>query len=109
MKPFPVFLTDSASIDVREIFGFIAAEDSRERANDVLDHLQRCISSLSENPNRGSFPPELDALGIKDYRQILYKPYRIIYRVFPEKVVVFLVADGRRDLNTLLLRRLVQI
>ncbi|MEI7614708.1 MAG: type II toxin-antitoxin system RelE/ParE family toxin, partial [Betaproteobacteria bacterium] len=39
---------------------------------------------------------------IQDYRQVILKPYRIIYRVLGGKVVISLVADGRRDMTTLL-------
>jgi toxin ParE1/3/4 len=46
-------------------------------------------------------------LGIKEYRQAFFKPYRIIYRVIDEQVVVYVIADGRRDMQTLLSRRLL--
>ena len=37
----------------------------------------------------------------------LFKPYRVIYRVLGNVVHVFLIADGRRDMQTLLQRRLL--
>jgi toxin ParE1/3/4 len=46
-------------------------------------------------------------LGIKDYRQVLFKPYRLIYRVMGHDVVVFVIADGLRDLQSLLARGLL--
>jgi len=46
-------------------------------------------------------------LGIRDYRQTFFKPYRIIYRVEGRRVYVYLIADGRRDMRTLLERRLL--
>jgi toxin ParE1/3/4 len=46
-------------------------------------------------------------LGIKDYRQELFKPYRLIYRLMGHDVVVFVIADGLRDLQSLLARRLL--
>jgi len=65
-------------------------------------------SSLSESPNRGAYPKELLVLGIRDYREIFFKPYRVIYRVLGNVVHVFLIADGRRDMQTLLQRRLLE-
>jgi toxin ParE1/3/4 len=50
---------------------------------------------------------ELQAVGIADYRQIFVKPYRIIYRVTGQRVLIYVVADGRRDFQTLLARRLL--
>jgi toxin ParE1/3/4 len=46
-------------------------------------------------------------LGIKDYRQTFFKPYRLIYRVMARDVVVFVIADSRRDMQGLLARRLL--
>jgi toxin ParE1/3/4 len=46
-------------------------------------------------------------LGIREYRQIYFKPYRVIYRVMDKQVVIYLIADGRRDMQSLLTRRLL--
>jgi hypothetical protein len=35
------------------------------------------------------------------------KPYRLIYRVVGQQVVIYLIADGRRDMQPLLARRLL--
>jgi len=47
------------------------------------------------------------ALGIREYREIFFKPYRINYRVMDKNVYVLLIDDGRRDMQTLLQRRLM--
>jgi len=52
-------------------------------------------------------PRELEALGILDYRQLALPPYRLIYRVAAKKVFIFVIADGRRDMQALLERRLL--
>jgi len=62
---------------------------------------------LSEFPERGAYPKELLALGVREYREIFFKPYRIIYRVLDKNVYVLLIADGRRDMQSLLQRRLL--
>jgi toxin ParE1/3/4 len=58
-------------------------------------------------------PPELEALGIKAYRQLSLPPWRVIY--LPEddgaaapRVTVMIVADSRRDFRTLLEERLLR-
>ncbi|RJR24100.1 MAG: type II toxin-antitoxin system RelE/ParE family toxin [Desulfobacteraceae bacterium] len=65
------------------------------------------FSSLSEFPERGVYPKELLALGIREYRDIFFKPYRIFYRVMENIVYVLLIVDGRRDMQSLLQRRLL--
>ena len=105
---FAVLLTDDAAQDLREIFHFIAHHDAPEKADYVLGQLEKTLLSLVESPERGTFPKELLNLGIRDYREIYFKPYRILYRVFDQKVFVLLIADGRRDMQALLQRRLLE-
>jgi toxin ParE1/3/4 len=52
-------------------------------------------------------PKELDALGIREFRQILVESYRLIYRLSGKIVFVMVIADGRRDMQALLERRLL--
>jgi toxin ParE1/3/4 len=53
-------------------------------------------------------PGELETLGIREFRQLLFAPYRLIYRIAADSVYVLVIADGRRDMQTLLERRLLQ-
>jgi len=62
---------------------------------------------LSEFPERGACPQELLAIGIREYRDFFFKPYRIIYRVMDKNVYVLLIVDGRLDKQSLLQRRLL--
>ncbi|RME57836.1 type II toxin-antitoxin system RelE/ParE family toxin [Candidatus Parcubacteria bacterium] len=105
---FQVFLTDDASQDLEELYDYIALHDAPEKADYVLDQIEKAFSSLSENPERGTYPKELLAIGLREYREIFFKPYRIIYRVIAERVYVMVIADGRLDMQTLLQRRLIQ-
>lgn len=104
---YPVLLTEGAARDLSEIDRYIRAHDGPERADHVLDRLESLLSSLSELPQRGNHPPELATLGIQDYREVFFKPYRVIYRLRDERVYVYVVADGRRDMQALLQRRLL--
>ncbi|MFZ2170584.1 MAG: type II toxin-antitoxin system RelE/ParE family toxin, partial [Methylococcaceae bacterium] len=61
-----------------------------------------------EFPDRGSIPKELLSLGIRQYRQVIEKPYRIIYETFVDKIVVHAVLDGRRDMQSLLMQRILR-
>jgi toxin ParE1/3/4 len=105
--PFAVFLTDDAVRDLDELYDYIALHDAPQKANYVLDQIERVFSRLSEFPERGAHPRELMALGIREYREIYFKPYRIIYRVIDKNVFVLLIVDGRRDMQTLLQQRLL--
>ena len=106
--PFPVFLTADASRDLEEIVDYIDRHDSPGKADRVLAKIEKTLLSLSELPERGRYPKELLALGIREYREVFFKPYRIIYRTRDGKVYVLLIADGRRDMETLLQNRLLR-
>ena len=103
---FEVLLTRGAEADLESIYDYIAQFDSVANADYVLDQVMEIAESLARMPDRGSFPKELLALGIKEYRQVFFKPYRVIYRVMGDQVVVYVIVDGRRDMQAVLARRL---
>ncbi|MDP1605979.1 MAG: type II toxin-antitoxin system RelE/ParE family toxin [Rhodocyclaceae bacterium] len=107
MQCYEVLLTEDAERDLEALFEYIVERDSLTAANRGLDRMEKVIASLSSLPERGSFPRELLALGIKDYRQIFFKPYRLIYRIVDARAYIYLIVDGRRDMQTLLARRLL--
>jgi toxin ParE1/3/4 len=105
--PHEVRLTAGAERDLESIYDYIAEFDSKASANHVLDQLLKAAKGLATLPERGSRPRELLALGIHEYRQVFFKPYRLIYRIIGQQVFIVLIADGRRDMQTLLARRLL--
>jgi len=106
--PFGVFLTADAAGDLEELYHYIALHDAPGKAEQVPAKIEKTFRSLSESPKRGAYPKELLTLGIRDYREIFFKPYRVIYRVRDDSVYVLLIVDGRRDMQALLQRRLLE-
>ncbi|MBK6277764.1 MAG: type II toxin-antitoxin system RelE/ParE family toxin [Gammaproteobacteria bacterium] len=104
---FEVLLTEGAEQDLESIHDYISEFDCVANANRVLDELMEVVERLSKFPERGSYPKELVGLGIKEYRQTLFKPYRVIYRVTGSQVLIYLIADGRREMQSVLARRLL--
>ena len=104
---FEVLLTNDAARDLDEIYNYIALHDSHQKADYVLDRFEQVFFNLSEFPERGVYPNELLALGIREYRETFFKPYRIVYRVMENIVYILLIADGRRDMQSFLQRRLL--
>jgi toxin ParE1/3/4 len=105
---FTALLTADAASDLGNLYSYISKHDSPQKAKNVLDQIDKKFVSLSELPERGVYPNELLSLGIRDYREIFFKPYRIIYRVVDIIVYVYLIIDGRRDMQTLLQQRLLR-
>ena len=106
--PFLVQLTNDAARDLEEICDYIDRHDAPDRADHVLEQIEKAFHSLSEHPHRGNSPKELLDIGLREYRELFFKPYRIIYRVMGDNVYVLVIADGRRDMQALLQRRLLQ-
>lgn len=106
MKQYQVRITSEAEKDIVGIYDYIAKKDTRQNAQYVLDGLEKLILGLDKNPERGCYPPELSCQGIKEYREVIFKPYRAIYEIAGNKVIVHVCVDGRRDMKTLLERRL---
>ena len=104
---FVVRFTSGAQRDLRALHAYIGKNDSLENADYVVREIIRTALTLQESPQRGAYPPELLKRGSRTYRQIFFKPYRLIYRVVEQQVVIYLIADGRRDLQSLLARRLL--
>lgn len=108
-RKYAVLLTEGAEQDMESIYDYIAEFDCKANADYVLDRLLEVVESLSAFPERGACPKELVALGIRDYRQTAFKPYRVIYRVMAQKVYIYVIADGRRDMQSLLAHRLLGV
>lgn len=108
MTTFTVRITAGARKDLRSIHDYILQNDSRERADYVVQNIFSVISTLKELPTRGVRPAELLALGNRIYRELFFKPYRILYTIREDTVYIALIADGRRDMYSLLANRLLQ-
>lgn len=108
MKRYRVRLAQDAEQDLIDIYRYIAIHDSAEKAAYLLDQLESLCSRLTELPERGHVPPELDRIGVTNYREVHFKPYRVIYEVIKQDVFIHCIIDGRRDMQSLLERRLIR-
>jgi toxin ParE1/3/4 len=86
----------------------VAQYGSIENADRLLDKIEETIIKLSTIPTRGHIPPELERIGVLEFREVFFKPYRIIYQVIKSNVYVHCVLDGRRDLQDLLQQRVLR-
>ena len=95
-----VRLTAGAEHDLSGIYRRRLAQrgaEGSDGAEALLDRLVKGIEELIDYPERGPVPPELEALGIRAYRQLSLPPYRVIYLPDNTFVTVLIVADSRRD------------
>lgn len=105
---YQVLMLPEATKDIEDIHRCIQHNDSPDKALHVLDQLEELVTSLAALPERGHYPPELDRIGIQDYREVHFRPYRVIHEIGKRKVFIHAVLDGRRDIHSLLARRLTR-
>ncbi|MDR3000018.1 MAG: type II toxin-antitoxin system RelE/ParE family toxin [Fibromonadaceae bacterium] len=107
IKEYAVNLTKEAEADLEEIISYIAS-DSVQNAFKILDKLQNKVNSLNKMPERGRYVPELLDKNIRDYKELIVSPWRIIYKIDENKVDVLTIIDGRRNLQEILLEKLLR-
>ena len=103
-----VYLVKEAEFDLLDIYQYVHDSDCVASADKLIDSLEETCHALQAFPQRGQIPIELERIGVFQFRQIHYKPYRIIYEIIGHDVFVLCVFDGRRDLTDILQRRLIR-
>lgn len=103
-----VDFTGQARADLAGIGGYIARLRGLDDAEALLDRLTDHIATLETFPLREPAPKELQETSERNVRQTQLGRYRIMYEVADDSVLVFLIADGRRDIQALLGDRLTR-
>jgi addiction module RelE/StbE family toxin len=103
-----VHVTANAKNDLRNIIAFIA-QNNPQTALKILERIESRINTLDHFPNRGGYVPELLKRNITEYRQLIESPWRIIYRVDENIVNVLVIIDSRRNVQDVLIQRLMHI
>ncbi|MBI5499048.1 MAG: type II toxin-antitoxin system RelE/ParE family toxin [Deltaproteobacteria bacterium] len=104
---FSVGWAEAAVSDLEAVVEHLAAEDL-VAAGRLLDGLERRARTLESLPRRGRVVPELAALHVRGYRELLHGPYRLMYSVEGRRVDVLALLDGRRDLQSVIVERLLR-
>jgi plasmid stabilization system protein ParE len=102
-----VFWTRSANQDLVEISEYLA-EESIAAAEAFVSGVDERLTHLAEFPQIGRVVPELDRHNVTRFRELVLPPWRIVYREEKDKIFVVTVFDGRRNIEDILLRRLLR-
>jgi toxin ParE1/3/4 len=84
------------SSDLIAIYDYIA-QDSPFYATKMVDRLTRRSQQIADFPLSGRMVPEYQA---DDLREVIEGPYRLIYRIRPERVDVLAAIHGARQLRS---------
>ncbi len=102
-----VVWTEVARRDLYALVEYLGDRSPRA-ALGVLDRIESAAGRLVTLSARGRVLPELARLHIRDYRELVVSPYRIVYRSAGRRVFVLGVFDSRRSLEDVLLDRIVR-
>jgi addiction module RelE/StbE family toxin len=97
--------TGPARTDLMEIVDYIA-DNNPIAAIKILDKIEHSVNQLDMFPMRGRVVPELEQYGYLLYREIIISPWRVIYKIDQDIVYILVVIDGRRDVESILLKKL---
>lgn len=103
-----VVILDSAEQDLKELRSYVVKNFSQDTWLKTYGKLKESIRNLATFPLLGAVPPELETLNLSQYRQIVSGMNRIIYEPRADAVYIYLIVDSRRDLQSLLMQRLMR-
>jgi toxin ParE1/3/4 len=107
-EQYQVYWSKTAESDLIAIIQFIH-DKNPQAASKVFTNIKDKASNLVLFPEPGRIVPELLAQGIGHYRELIIPPWRVIYRFSDDAVYVLSVLDSRRNLEDVLLERLIRI
>ncbi len=108
MKVSDIVLLPDAEEDIFKIYKYNDNKYSHKNAMETIRKIKDKIYKLKNYPNIGNIPPEMERINIYDYREVHSVPYRIIYQLLDNYIYIHCILDGRRDLRSLLIERLLQ-
>ena len=96
----------TAHADLVEIIQRIRADNPMAATS--LKSIKEATAALTLFPQQGRIVPELKQQGIVHYRELIVAPWRVIYRIAGSSIYVLSVIDARRNVEDVLLDRLVR-
>ncbi len=106
-QKFQVIWTRSAADDLEEIIDYIA-QDSPLTARKLFAQIKEKVEALTFSPYRGRYIPELEKQGILIYRELIIPPWRVMDRVTDKTVYILTIIDSRRNIEDILLEKLIK-
>jgi plasmid stabilization system protein ParE len=105
-KKYHIKWTAPAREDINEIIDYIS-QTNINYAVKILDRIEDNVKQLDIFPERYRIVPELEKYGYFLYREIIVDYWRIIYKIENDIVYIMLVIDSRRNLEDLILKKVI--
>ena len=107
-RSYRIVWAPSAVDDLEDILDHVAGSDTPESAHALCSKVVQRIEKLRTNPRRCRIVPELREVGVTKYRELVVAPYRVFFHLSGRTVNLIGVLDGRRELEEILIRRVIE-
>jgi len=97
----------SAESDLKDLRSYIVRNFGKETWLESYAKVKESVAMMADHPQIGRIPPELERLNITPYRQVVSGLNRIIYELRGDTAYIHIACDTRRDLKSLLMKRIV--
>lgn len=91
-----VEFADSAILDLDELYAWYVEQQSPETGQRLIAEIVAKTSQLESFPNSGRIVPEL---GLANVRELIYPPFRIVYRLDRDAIWIVRIWRSERLLN----------
>lgn len=104
-----VVLLASAEVDLKDLKNYLVRQFGKEIWNASYSKIKETVTNIQAFPLGGKIPEELEDLNLTQYRQAISGMNRIIYEIRQETIYIHVVCDTRKDMKTMLTKRLLRV
>ncbi|MSP52740.1 MAG: type II toxin-antitoxin system RelE/ParE family toxin [Gammaproteobacteria bacterium] len=105
---YQIIFPKEAKLDLKELKNYIVTNFSIEIWRRTYSKVKNAVNNLMTNPEAGGTLSELNVISSSQYRQIISGMNRIIYDIRKNIIYIHIVADSRRDMTSLVTKRLLR-
>jgi toxin ParE1/3/4 len=102
-----VIWSKDAGDELIEIISYIKYNTGKITAEKIYKKITNEIKKVSENPGARRVSPLLKGFGIIDIHQFNIHPWVIYYRVRKDTMEIITIIDGRRNLEEILYKKII--
>jgi|1115.fasta_scaffold07642_8 plasmid stabilization system protein ParE len=106
---FRIVFVNSAEHDLKELKRYMVKNFGSDTWQVSYARIKDAVNTIRTFPLGGDVPEVLERLHLTQYRQVVAGKNRVIYEVRQDTIYIHIVCDTRKDLTSLLSRRLVRI
>jgi len=105
---YKIIWTKYANLDLNEIIDYMIKNGNLISAKNNYNKIKERCCLLTSNPELGRYVPEFEKMNIRKYREIIVKPWRIIYKIEKQEIHILVIIDGRRNTEDILLEKIIR-